>query len=233
MTLPVNEVFPTVQGEATWTGTPSLFIRLQGCAVGCPWCDTKHTWLLASPAGHAGDGEKRVWRVPAAIMLAKTGSNGAYSDMEVSELVGLAAKSKCKHIVITGGEPCDHDLTELTRGIIENARKTVQIETSGTAQVRVAPRTWVTISPKIDMPGGKVVLPQALERADEIKMPVGKMADVEKLEALLTKHAPSGRQMIWLQPLSQSEKATALCVKMATERGWRISIQTHKYLGVR
>ena len=42
--LRVNEIFPTIQGEATWTGTPATFIRLQGCPVGCSWCDTKHTW---------------------------------------------------------------------------------------------------------------------------------------------------------------------------------------------
>jgi hypothetical protein len=43
-TLPVNEFFETVQGEATFTGMPSTFVRLQRCDVGCPWCDTKYTW---------------------------------------------------------------------------------------------------------------------------------------------------------------------------------------------
>ena len=229
-TLPVNEVFETVQGEAKWTGTPSLFIRLQGCAVGCPWCDTKHTWLLAG-----GAGEQMVWKVPLADMLAKTESTGAYADVETSELVELAAKSRCGHIVITGGEPCDYDLTELTSGIVLKARKSVQVETSGTAEIRVTPRTWVTVSPKMDMPGGKVVLAQSIRRADEIKMPVGKPADVEKLALLL---AFNGIERgvgpnIWLQPLSQSEKATALCVKVATERGWRVSLQVHKFMGVR
>ena len=44
--LRINEVFPTIQGEATYTGTPATFIRLQGCPVGCSWCDTKHTWPI-------------------------------------------------------------------------------------------------------------------------------------------------------------------------------------------
>ncbi len=43
-TVFVNEIFETIQGEATYTGTPAVFVRLQGCPVGCPWCDTKHTW---------------------------------------------------------------------------------------------------------------------------------------------------------------------------------------------
>ena len=40
----INEVFETIQGEASYTGTPSIFLRLQGCPVGCSWCDTKQTW---------------------------------------------------------------------------------------------------------------------------------------------------------------------------------------------
>ncbi len=40
----VNEIFNSVQGEGVLVGTVSTFIRLQGCTVGCPWCDTKYTW---------------------------------------------------------------------------------------------------------------------------------------------------------------------------------------------
>jgi 7-carboxy-7-deazaguanine synthase len=40
----IAEQFFSIQGEGRWTGTPAWFIRLQGCSVGCPWCDTKNTW---------------------------------------------------------------------------------------------------------------------------------------------------------------------------------------------
>ncbi|GAM63268.1 queuosine biosynthesis queE radical SAM [Vibrio ishigakensis] len=42
--LKLNEIFETIQGEGFFTGVPSIFIRLQGCPVGCAWCDTKQTW---------------------------------------------------------------------------------------------------------------------------------------------------------------------------------------------
>lgn len=40
----VNEIFHSIQGEGYHVGTPCTFIRLQGCNVGCEWCDTKYTW---------------------------------------------------------------------------------------------------------------------------------------------------------------------------------------------
>src|SRR3990172_7111242 len=41
----VNEIFHSIQGEGRLAGRPSTFIRLQGCLVGCVWCDTQYTWL--------------------------------------------------------------------------------------------------------------------------------------------------------------------------------------------
>lgn len=40
MHYPINEIFQTIQGEGVFTGLPAIFVRLQGCPVGCPWCDT-------------------------------------------------------------------------------------------------------------------------------------------------------------------------------------------------
>ncbi len=40
----VSEIFLSIQGEGPSVGTPAHFIRLQGCDVGCVWCDSKYTW---------------------------------------------------------------------------------------------------------------------------------------------------------------------------------------------
>lgn len=42
MKFQVNEIFESIQGEGLLCGQPATFIRLQGCSVGCPWCDTKY-----------------------------------------------------------------------------------------------------------------------------------------------------------------------------------------------
>jgi organic radical activating enzyme len=38
----IAEVFHSIQGEGATPGAPAVFVRLQGCSVGCRWCDTKH-----------------------------------------------------------------------------------------------------------------------------------------------------------------------------------------------
>jgi 7-carboxy-7-deazaguanine synthase len=225
--LPVNEIFTTIQGEATFTGTPAVFIRLQGCAVGCPWCDTKFTWEVDPANEVAGDD-----------VAAKTASGSAsWARMTPSALLDRIRRSHpVRHVVITGGEPCDQDLTDLTTVLIRHGL-VVQIETSGTAPVRVHPDAWVTLSPKIGMPGGKTVLDEALLRANEIKMPVGKADDVDVLRDLLMRLRaldPHSTPLVWLQPLSTSRKATALCAEEAYRSGsWRVSLQAHVLAGIR
>jgi len=220
MQYPVNEIFETIQGEAVFTGTPAIFVRLQGCPVGCAWCDTKHTWTTAPE--HA---------VPAKLMLAKVSDTPAYTQMTVDDLLATLQTYAARHVVVTGGEPCLYDLVPLTSALLDCGYG-VQIETSGTHDVRADNRAWVTVSPKLDMPGGFAVLDAAIQRANEIKYPVGKTIDVENLRARVLPLIKAG-VLVWLQPLSQSKSATTLCVEAATKNGFRVSIQTHKFIGLR
>jgi len=218
-TFAVNEVFQSIQGEAHHAGTPSVLVRLQGCGVGCPWCDTKHTWA-------ADPGQE----VSPEVMLAKEEDTPSFARLTQADLVSVVGRFHARHVVITGGEPCTYDLRNLT-GALVRAGRSVQIETSGTQPVRVAPETWVTVSPKLGMPGGFAVLDQALARANEIKLPIGKRADVERLAALIAGRITTDE--IWLQPLSRSQKATELCLHEAVARNWKLSVQIHQFLGVR
>ncbi|MEO0541875.1 MAG: 7-carboxy-7-deazaguanine synthase QueE, partial [Cyanobacteria bacterium P01_A01_bin.105] len=52
-TFPIVETFHSLQGEGTWAGTSAFFIRLAGCDVGCPWCDTKESWSAKRHPRHA------------------------------------------------------------------------------------------------------------------------------------------------------------------------------------
>lgn len=222
--LPINEVFETVQGEASFTGTPALFIRLQGCDVGCASCDTKHTWRL----------DAALKRPLTPVVFEKRNDAPTYADADLTGLMAVVRAFRARHVVITGGEPALYDLRPLSAAILDMGRS-VQLETSGTEPILIDDRAFVTVSPKLNMAGGKLVLSAALERADEIKMPVGKVADVEVLKSLLEIIKPLDARLrtIWLQPLSQSPKATQICIEAATVHGWRLSVQVHKFLGVR
>jgi 7-carboxy-7-deazaguanine synthase len=220
--LPVNEIFQSIQGEATHAGRPAVFIRLQGCAVGCPWCDTKYTWA------HAADAPQ----TQPTIVRDKTEPSPTWAPFTPDALLSILARYSARHIVITGGEPCVHDLTELTTTLID-AGYSVQIETSGTQPIRAHVATWVTVSPKIDMPGGFIVRPDALGRADEIKMPIGRQRDIKTLQTLLAASDCADTIPVWLQPLSQSPAATETCRLAAIANNWRISLQLHAYAGWR
>ncbi|MDU3999363.1 MAG: 7-carboxy-7-deazaguanine synthase QueE [Escherichia coli] len=204
MQYPINEMFQTLQGEGYFTGVPAIFIRLQGCPVGCAWCDTKHTW------------EKL--------------EEGAASSEDLLAVIGRQGYT-ARHVVITGGEPCIHDLMPLT-DLLEKNGFSCQIETSGTHEVRCTPNTWVTVSPKLNMRGGYEVLSQALERANEIKHPVGRVRDIEALDELLATLTDDKPRVIALQPISQKDDATRLCIETCIARNWRLSMQTHKYLNI-
>ena len=219
----VNEIFVTLQGEATFTGTPSVFIRMQGCNVGCPWCDTKHTW-----EADAKD------EIDFLKLIEKHDDKNSWANATPKQIAYYieGGSPQVKHVVITGGEPAMYDLVPLSVEL-ENLGKKIQIETSGTEILRITDDTWVTLSPKIDMPGGKVVLSGSVERANEIKMPIGKMDDIEKLKQFIKKYNVNQDIPIWLQPLSQNPSATRLCIEQALINNWRLSLQTHKFINIR
>jgi len=222
MLYPINEMFQTLQGEGFYTGAPAIFIRLQGCPVGCSWCDTKHTWEKYADQ-----------QQPLTNIVHKSAESEAWADASVEQLLAVIAEQSwtAKHIVITGGEPALYDLTPLTEQFEQQGFQ-CQIETSGTHPIQCSAATWVTVSPKVNMRGGYDVLNSALLRANEVKHPVGRQRDIDALDLLLSQVPPSTERIIALQPISCKKAATELCIATCIARNWRFSMQTHKYLNI-
>lgn len=217
----VNEVFETIQGEGSFTGVAAIFIRLQGCPVGCSWCDTKHTWDIKDELAR-----------PLGDIVIKTAETEHWAGVTAEDLLALFVKEgyQAKHVVITGGEPCMYDLNPLCELLHQHGYNT-QIETSGTFAVQAPAQTWVTVSPKVNMAGGYTVLQSALDRANEIKHPIAMEKHVDELRQLL-QHTDTKAKLIYLQPISQQRRATELAIAMCKKYNWRLSVQVHKYLGI-
>lgn len=223
-TYQVNDLYTCIQGEGVHAGTPMYLLRLNGCGVGCPWCDTKETWV--------SDPAQRVQTIGEAL-----GATTRWVELLPWDIVAAirSLPPGPKWVLITGGEPADQDLADLVY-TLQKVGYMVAIETSGTASGHIGTGiNWVCVSPKIDMPGGRAILPEALAEAHEIKYVIGKPEDINKLDRLLLKNDSILRPnvQICLQPLSLSAKATQLCTELVTSRGWRLSLQIHKYMGQR
>lgn len=218
---PVNDIYYTIQGEGCLTGVPAVFLRLHGCAVACPFCDTKETWDFVE-----GTEQESIDSV-----LGANGNHVYVSGSEINAYI-CAHYPQASWVVITGGEPAQYPLKALVTALHDGGFK-VAIETSGTETGHIgAELDWITVSPKIDMPGGKLIQAPAILSADEIKHVIGKQSHIDQLDQLLIDMPQKESVTICLQPMSLSEKATALAIQTAKSRNWRLSLQTHKFVHI-
>lgn len=220
MKYPINDIYRTIQGEGALAGTPMILIRLQGCDVGCPWCDTKETWetrgedsVESFEALHSYKRPNRKYFLATPREIAR-------------EIKRIKSGSAINWVLITGGEPCLFDLYDLVCEVPDGMN--IALETSGTEEIEDL-FDWVCVSPKFDMPGGKKV--EIPEWIDEIKHVIGKQADIDRLiEALRGRDVDP--EKIRVAPVSQSSKALVFCIDACYSFGWNLSIQLHKYIGV-
>ncbi len=217
-TLFVNEIFFSLQGEGSFTGVPAFFLRLQGCNLSCPFCDTKYA--LHRAAEH---------RLPlnSVALFDPNKPKEAFAPVEVPWLLDELAIKKSSYkpcVILTGGEPCDQDITELIRSL-RKENYSVHIETNGTRPIPDVEDLWITLSPK-----AKGVLEENWSKASEIKLPVGDETDIKRYAARLSNIAP---EKVLLQPIDTDKQATELCVRYCLKMNWRLSLQMHKYIGIR
>jgi organic radical activating enzyme len=195
--LPIVETFHSVQGEGTWMGSNAFFIRLAGCDVGCPWCDTKISW-----------------------------STKHHPQIAIADLVTEAVNAKPAMVVITGGEPLMHNLTELTQALKAEGLR-VHLETSGSHPFS-GTFDWVTFSPKTFKPPHASIY----EQVHELKVVVQEQSDLvwaEQNAAQVAPHVVKYLQAEWETPSSKD----LVMQYVLRHADWRISVQTHKLLGVR
>ncbi len=191
------EHFYTIQGEGYHQGRAAYFIRLGGCDVGCVWCDVKDSW----------DASK-------------------HPLVSTETLITTVQKTAAKLVVITGGEPLMHNLTELTFKL-QNAGFETNIETSGSSKLS-GHWNWICLSPK----KFKAPLPEVIEVANEIKIIIFNKSDFTWAETYAAQVSPNCK--LYLQPeWSKAKEMTPLIVDYIMENPqWELSLQLHKFIGV-
>lgn len=200
--FPIHETFQsTVQGEGFWVGSLVDFIRLAGCPVGCPWCDTGYS------------------------------NGGKHAPRYMRSLSELLKEIESPRVVISGGEPFMHrHLSDLVRSLLDLGKQ-VSIETSGAFWQDVAPEAWITLSPKQHVRPNFPVRSAFWERANEIKLVISTGKELDYYQNYL--HNASDRP-IFLQPEWHArDRAIPIIMSMLRQQpAYRLSLQTHKYIGV-
>ena len=208
----VKEIFYTLQGEGTHTGRPAVFCRFAGCNL---WtgreehrnravCQFCDTDFVGTDGPGGG-------RFTAAADLA---------DAVAAKWGGKTHPGARPYVVCTGGEP----LLQLDAAAVEAFHRrgfVVGVETNGT---RPAPPglDWICVSPKA---GAAVVL----DRADELKL-------VFPQDGARPEHYEGLRiPRLLLQPMDgpDRERNTSEAIRYCLAHPqWKLSLQTHKYLGI-
>lgn len=221
-TLWVNSIFHTIQGEGPFNGSPSVFVRLMGCNLQCPACDTEYS-----------TGQQ----IDVTEILATIG-----------QCFGIKAlPNRRPLVVITGGEPFRQNLAILV-DLLLSAGFAVQIETNGTLFVDLgwafaSPYLTIVCSPK----AGRIN--KDLDRhikAFKYVLHADSVDPDDGLPILALDHTAAPRVArphpnfagdIFIQPIDvQDPVDNARHLKAAVDsslaHGYRLCLQMHKIIGV-
>jgi len=217
MTYTVKEIFLTLQGEGAQTGRLAVFCRFSGCNL----------WT-----GREEDRQSAICQFCDTDFIGQDGSGGGkfHSAEELANAINQCWGTSDpihKFVVFTGGEP----LLQLDQAIIDAVKSQgfeIAIETNGTIKVPTD-IDWVCLSPKLN--SQLLVL-----QADEIKLIWPQPNCLDTFEKVLSRFEKMSFKHYFIQPLDDANRQenTNLAIKICQLRPkWRLSLQTHKYLGIR
>ncbi len=199
----VNEIFVSPQGEGVRAGILHVFIRFSGCNLSC-----------------SADGDE-------GFDCDTDFSNGTHYETAQQLVAAVrAVAGQCKWVLLTGGEPLLQVDNALTDALVEAGFR-IAIETNGTrplCDALLRTSVWVCVSPKTAEHTLRVGV------ASELKyvIPDGRAIPKPRLKAhhyllspVFTPDGIDGRSLRW-------------CLRLLQENPtWRLSLQTHKMMGVR
>lgn len=201
----VLEVFDSLQGEGVWTGTPMTFVRLAGC-----------------------NGPERAL---GCVRWCDTPASWDPRAGRETTVMDVASQVRLPRVCVTGGEPLlqAEDVATLVQ-VLHGRGVRVHLETNGT--LHLAPGEapdWVTASPK---PPAYQIHPALGPIVDEIKLVADAAFTPGTAEDLARLHP---RAQVCVQPEASAGECSvrAAVEAVMSHPEWRLSLQTHKLLGIR
>jgi len=212
MSYSVKEIFYTLQGEGANAGRPAVFCRFAGCNL----------W-----SGREADRGDAICRFCDTEFVGTDGPGGGRfaSADDLARAVRSAwpddGSGYARPLVVcTGGEPL-LQLDEPAIAALHGAGFEVAVETNGT-QAAPPGLDWICVSPKAGAP-------LVLRAGDELKLVYPQAgAEPERYRGLAFRH-------FFLQPMDGPERARNTALALAyclAHPEWRLSLQTHKMLGI-
>jgi 7-carboxy-7-deazaguanine synthase len=208
MTYQVKEIYYTLQGEGARTGRAAVFLRFAGCNL----------W-----SGHERDRAGAVCRFCDTEFVGTDGPGGG-KFITAKDLTNAVAKQwpggNAPYVVCTGGEPLLQIDKELIAALHAKGFE-IGIETNGTIEPPGG-IDWICVSPKAEAP-------LVLQHGQELKLVYPQAGgEPERYAALAFEH-------FFLQPMdgSSRDKNTRAAAEYCLHHPqWRLSLQTHKLIGI-
>jgi 7-carboxy-7-deazaguanine synthase len=206
----VKEIFLTLQGEGAHAGRAAVFCRFSGCNL----------W-----SGREQDRAGATCKFCDTDFVGTDGTLGARyaTSDDLSDAIASqwAGEHGYRYVVLTGGEP----LLQVDADLIDALRArgfTIGLETNGTIEVPDGV-DWVCVSPKA---GAEL----RVRRGDELKLVYPQAGAMPPVFAGLAFERFSLQPMDGPDVAANTERAVNYCMRHPQ---WRLSVQTHKTLGIR
>jgi len=216
-------IFYSIQGEGKYTGVPSVFIRTSGCNLRCKWKNSDGSFTVCDTPHSSWNPEKNL--------------------VTIEEIVEKVKRFKCKHVVVTGGEPyVQKSVADLINVLVEDGHY-ITVETNGTIYWP-SKAQFISLSPKLESSNSacwkaRRLIDQVINSflADGVDYQVKfVMHNFSDLSEIVDFQGDFGipDDKIWLMPQGitdeQLKERASWVIELCKRAGWNFATRAHIWL---